>query len=159
MEASAAYDDECPIDLRPMVPADHAYVFNSMLRTVRSCGSCRGMQTSAFYGTYHDVVEGLLRSPDVAAIVACDPDDRDYICGYALLGMVGGVPVVHYAHVRGTMRGMGVFARMMATAGIGKDDPVAYGFDTNDARRIARRSYPKAVHRHDVTLAAARGAL
>ena len=58
--------DITDLSIRKITEDDEPYIYNSFLRTAQSCKSLQKMQSKAFYGIYHDVIN---------VRVLCDRDD------------------------------------------------------------------------------------
>lgn len=81
-----------PVVYRMMDASDHAFVYNSFLKSYRDSPMVRGVPNTIYFAKQHDLIELILTSPTSQAVVACNPTDPTQIYGY-LLGQA--FPAIH----------------------------------------------------------------
>lgn len=105
--------------IRPSTPADLPYVVGSWRESWRGARECHRLRESVYRGIFDElVVRGVLALPETRVTVACDDGDDDVLLGWVCYAP-GRVPVVHYGVVRHDgVRGRGLFAVLVAAAGV-----------------------------------------
>lgn len=139
MEESLPLPDVAsPFDLRPIRPQDHAFVFNSALKSFRDAPSVRSIPNSIYFEYQHKILERILASPQSICIAACNIDDTDQIFGYVLSERLAGQRVIHWIYVKHDFRGNGI-ARALEVAALESlgQGPVFFTHRTKSVERLA----------------------
>lgn len=92
--------------LRPLVPSDIPFVFNSWLKSYRESPQVVGVPNTVFYDKFHQVIEQIL--PKSVVIVAHDPEDQSIIYGYVVAEYTGRDLVFHWVYVKHPFRNFGL---------------------------------------------------
>jgi GNAT superfamily N-acetyltransferase len=90
--------------LRAVVKDDWAYILDSWKKSYRELGSEQHVPKHIYWPEQHARIEYLRMDPKVEFRIAADPEDPDFIWGWAC---VEG-PVLHYVFVRASAQGQGV---------------------------------------------------
>ena len=139
---------DLPIEIRPPIPADEAYLFRTHLDSIRVTGvAFKNHRDKIFYKYAHKVLSAIL-ARGAKVLVASAPGDTSVIYG-VLIYEPTPIPeedkegVLHWAYVKSTYRRLKVATRLIEASGI---DPnkAYYTFSTNselavNVRREAAR--------------------
>lgn len=90
------------LTLRPAVPAEHALIFATWIRTQNGTPFAKAIRWSVYARGLHHVIEALLEHVVVA-------EYRGIVVGYAALEP----DVVHYVFVKDPYRGKGIAKRLL----------------------------------------------
>lgn len=90
--------------IRPVKQDDWAYILDSWKKSYRELGSEQHVPAHIYWAEQHARIENLRRNPEAEFRIAADPEDDDYIWGWAC---VEG-PALHYVFVRASAQGNGV---------------------------------------------------
>ncbi len=127
------------IGMRQPRPTDEPFVMKSAIGYLGRCQAFGSMTSAVFNQTVARRVRELWApGSGRLCVVACLPEDEDFIVGFA----VGDpqVPLVDLLKVRQSYTGQGVASLLLAALGINQDAPAYITFTTPDYDR--RRSYP-----------------
>lgn len=102
-------DDRLLPKLRQVVQDDWAYILDSWKKSYRELGADQHVPAHLYWPEMTARIERLRENPAVEFRIAADPDDHDFIWGWAC---VEGRMIVHYVFVRASAQGQGV-ARML----------------------------------------------
>lgn len=108
---AAAAHDKLEISIRPLVKDDLAYIYDSMKKSYRELGCDGFIPKHVFWPEMHNRIESLRMNPSVEFRIATDPDDTNFVWGYAI---VENKSIVHYVFVRASAQGQGVAKRLLA---------------------------------------------
>ena len=102
------------VQMRKAEPGDVPFITNSWLKSYRSGGiGNRLVPNDVYYQMHHAILEVIL--PKGLAVVLCNPEDRDMICGWAHAETFNDGLVLHYAYVKNSLRRHGLFTKLMDT--------------------------------------------
>lgn len=90
-----------PVLLRPMVPADEAYIMATWLRDLRDADPS-GLPDDLWFPAHRAFIERLFRDRSVAIVIASAADEPTEILGY-VVAEPG--EVLEWIHVRKQLRG------------------------------------------------------
>lgn len=97
---------ELPIEIREATDADFPFILDSWRKSYREVHATRFPKIP--FGPIFDERTKRLRGR-ANWLVACAPDDRDYIFGW----ICGEPPMLHYVYVKKPYRGYGVAKRLI----------------------------------------------
>jgi ribosomal protein S18 acetylase RimI-like enzyme len=100
-----------PIMMRPYMPEDQAFLFNSWLKSFRNGTVCNNVDNSVYYTNQHIVIERLLQTSKV--IVCCNSEDPRIIYGYCVYEHIQGQFVLHYIYVKNIYRKLGLARKLL----------------------------------------------
>jgi GNAT superfamily N-acetyltransferase len=123
--------------LRPLRAADVARIFSDWLQSYHSATEVRKIPNPVYYHWHHKILESLMVDPMVAWQVAVDPANPDLIAGWACYQhFQGGAALVHYVYVARTFRRLGLASRLLATAGVPRDQGVMVTATTHAGNQL-----------------------
>lgn len=97
--------------LRPSRTNDINFVYSSWLKCYREDSPLtKYTRRRLFFEGHQKILDGLLASPQVQVIVACDGEEQDLIYGY--LAYEPGV--LHFIYVKEAFRKMGIAKQLMS---------------------------------------------
>jgi ribosomal protein S18 acetylase RimI-like enzyme len=96
--------------IRQAIEADVPFIFNSWLKSYRSMA--RTVSNPVYFEFHHKAIEALLQRSEV--LVAVNPADANELYGYIVYEVVQDVPVIHYAYVKQSFRGLGIATALAA---------------------------------------------
>lgn len=106
---AVAVDDRLAPTVRQVCKDDWAYIYDSWKKSYRELGSDQHVPKHIYWPTQHSEIEALKASPAVEFRIAADPEDSNFIWGWAC---IEGRMIVHYVFVRASAQGQGV-ARLL----------------------------------------------
>lgn len=101
-------DDKLAPSIRKVCKDDWAYILDSWKKSYRELGSEQHVPRHIFWPEQHARIESLRLNPAAEFIIAADPEDSDFIWGWACIETRQGVQVLHYVFVRASAQGQGV---------------------------------------------------
>lgn len=107
----AAADDHLAPRIRQLIKDDWAYILDSWKKSYRELGSEQHIPKHLYWPNQHAEIEFLKVNPDVEFRIAADPDDKDFIWGWACIESKA---IVHYVFVRASAQGQGVAKLLLA---------------------------------------------
>jgi len=125
--------------IRPGVETDHAFVFNSFLRSFRASPVTRFAPDAAFFSAAHDAMQALLERHTL--LVAADPGVPDEILGYLLYSPA----CVDYVYIKQKFRDNGLAKKLFNHAST-NPAVVTFPFWTLPGVKLAEhleRSFPE----------------
>lgn len=119
--------------IRPPRPDDLGFVFQTFIEGMYSGNSWlpEHISKDSFWQLYRGVLDGLFKTPGVGCWVMCLRDDPDTIVGYLVLS----AGAVHWVHVKRSFQGYGLAKRLLAQAGVKRDEATVYSHVTEAARK------------------------
>ena len=102
---TAIITDNLAPTIRSLVKDDWAYILDSWKKSYRELGCDQHVPKHIYWPEQHALIESLKLNPGVEFRIAADPDDSDFIWGWAC---VENKSVVHYVFVRASAQGQGV---------------------------------------------------
>jgi GNAT superfamily N-acetyltransferase len=108
---AAAVHDKLEPTIRGLVKDDWAYILDSFKKSYRELGADGYVPKFTYWPEMHKRIEGLRENPAVEFRIAADPDDANFIWGYAI---VEAKSIVHYVFVRASAQGQGVARLLLA---------------------------------------------
>ena len=121
-----------PVLIRQMVPGDLAYLMATGLRTLWDADPT-ALPDDLWFTAHRTLIERLLGSKSITALVACAADAPTEILGYVVAEPKECLWLVF---VRKSMRRMGLCTRLLNQAQVSSETPMA--FSTQDARKWLR---------------------
>jgi len=121
-----------PVLVRQMVPGDLAYIMATGLRTLRDADPT-ALPDDLWFNAHRALIERLLGSSKVTALVACAADAPTEILGYVI---AEAKECLWLVFVRKSMRRMGLATRLLQQAQVTATTPLA--FSSQDARKYLR---------------------
>lgn len=131
---SAAPVTERVYDIRAGEPGDHAFVFETWIRETLATRFGASMRKHVFTRGQHRLIEHLLARPAAQLVVACDPNARGTILGWALVELPD---VLHFAFTKPDFRRWGI-AHTLVASRIPTDMRLRYSHKTLDFERWTR---------------------
>ena len=101
--------------LRPLIDEDHAFLFNSFLKSYRFSPFAEKITNTIYFEDHHKLIERIIENSKV--LVACNPSDPSQLYGYILAGEEEGVLVIHFLYVKHTFRNMGIGKTLLDAVG------------------------------------------
>ena len=95
--------------IRGVVKDDWAYIYDSFKKSYRELGSEQHVPAHIYWAEQHAQIERYKANPACEFRIASDPDDHDFIWGWACVEL----PLVHYVFVRASAQGQGVAALLL----------------------------------------------
>lgn len=93
------------ITTRDRLPADTNFILATWLRGLRYGNDWFELiEPTAYFETYHKVIESLLAKPEVKVLVSCLKDDPEIILGYSVFEG----PRLHWVFVKKPWRMIGI---------------------------------------------------
>lgn len=108
--AAVAIDDKLRPTIRKLVKDDLAYIYDSFKKSYRELGSEQHVPRHVYWPHQHELIEKMLANPAVEFRVAADPEDANFIWGYAI---IEAGYIVHYVFVRASAQRQGVAALLL----------------------------------------------
>lgn len=102
---------ELPILVREAQESDVAFIFNSWLKSNRSCPFANGVDNTIYFSGQHELIERLLKTCTVK--IACNLESPDQIFGYLVYEKIDGIYTFHYAYTKEDFRGLGVARELL----------------------------------------------
>ena len=121
-------EEKLAFELRPLEESDWNCVLKSWMRAYRATRPT----WRDYYTQKHHEIE-VYRQRGALFLVACDPDDKTTIFGWACIED----PVVHFIYVKPYFRGQGI-AKALVAFGLGVTATIAYTHKTASSESIAR---------------------
>lgn len=125
-----------PIRLRPQLPEDESFIFNSWLRSYHK--RAYGAPNNVYFLGQHEVIKRRLEKSLVT--LAVDPEDGDHIYGYIVYELRDGVTAAHWLYVKFPFRRMGIatmLLRDMINKAIGVE--IVYTTQTFAGEQVAKK--------------------
>lgn len=98
--------------VRPYKPEDRNFILSTFLRGLYYGNDFYALIDKAVFMTeYKKVVEALIDSPFTSVKVACLPDDKDVVLGYAIASVDGAA--IHWGYVKAVWRDKGIFKALL----------------------------------------------
>lgn len=91
--------------VRPVCQDDWAYILDSWKKSYHDLGAEQHVPRHIYWPEIHARIEALRRKPSVEFRIAADPDDSDFIWGWAC---IEDKAVLHYVFVRASAQLQGV---------------------------------------------------
>ncbi len=107
----AVADDRLEPRIRQVVKDDWAYILDSWKKSFRELGCDQHVPKHIYWPEQHALIEHLKLNPAVEFRIASDPDDANFIWGWAC---VEGGTILHYVFVRASAQGQGVAKLLLA---------------------------------------------
>lgn len=102
--------EKLPAIIRPAIPADEAFVFDSWLNSYRNSPFSKNIRTTLYFEEHRKLIQRICAKATV--ICAVNPEDGNHIYGWACAEPEHPLPVIHYVFVKDLYRGFGV-ARLL----------------------------------------------
>jgi GNAT superfamily N-acetyltransferase len=104
--------------LRDMEGQDAPFIFSSWLKSYRESPAVRSVPNQVYYKQHHALIENIFLDPNCVAIVAHPPGEPNVIAGYLVAEKYedSGLLVVHWAYVKHSYRGQGLFRQLVEEA-------------------------------------------
>ena len=128
-------NDNCR--LRPLVEEDHAFLFNSFLKSYRFSPFAEKITNTIYFEDHHKLIERIIQNSKV--LVACNPSDPSQLYGYILAGEEDGILVIHFVYVKHTFRNMGIGKTLLDAVGHSSDNAAVYTHHTRMADRLSSK--------------------
>lgn len=97
-----------PVSIRVAELADIPFIFNSWLKSYRDAPAVKNVPNTIYFSEHHKVIEHILNAKGLMILVACNPDDRDQICGYIVGELSENDSIVHWLYCKHPFRKMGI---------------------------------------------------
>lgn len=132
MSSAVVITDELRPNIRGLVKDDLAYIYDSFKKSYRELGADQYIPRHLYWPEQHKRIESLRSNPAVEFRIAADPDDPNFIWGYAIIEAGS---IVHYVFVRQSAQGQGVATKLLA----GVPRPLVCTHWTKTAEEINRK--------------------
>lgn len=99
---------------------DEPFIYNSWLQSNKSRHP--NIPSSDYYSLYKKIIADVLYKSIV--VIACDPQDPEFIYGYAVIRPIDDVKIIHYVYVKKPFRRFGVAKKMLESQEINLRDPI-----------------------------------
>ncbi len=103
------------IAYRLMDGSDHAFIYNSALKSYRDSPMVRGIPNTIYFAKQHALIENFLADPRCLGIVACSVNDPTQIYGYLLGQSYPEGIAVHWVYVKQPFRNCGIARKLYET--------------------------------------------
>ena len=123
--------------LRPLIDEDHAFLFNSFLKSYRFSPFAEKITNTIYFEDHHKLIERIIENSKV--LVACNPSDPSQLYGYILAGEEEGVVVIHFVYVKHTFRNMGIGKTLLDAVGHESDKAAVYTHHTRMSDKLASK--------------------
>lgn len=80
------------------------------------------MPTSDYFAHYRKLIADLLYKS--ITVVACDPQDPEFIYGYAVIRPIEDLKIIHYAYTKKPFRRFGVLKQILKSQDVNLADPI-----------------------------------
>lgn len=111
MRIALTNEDVLSPKIRGLLTDDWAYICDSFKKSYRETGGEPHVPAHLFWPEITNRIENLRRNKAVEFRIAADPEDANFIWGYAI---VESGAVVHYVFVRRSAQGQGVAKLLLA---------------------------------------------
>lgn len=106
-------DKRTLVTLRDWEEGDRNFVLATMLRGLYYGDTWfREIPKDIFMAKYHEILDRILKAPQVSVIVACLREDPDVILGYTILSPNSKGSTMHWVFVKSAWRNIGI-AKML----------------------------------------------
>jgi len=102
---------ELPIEIRPIIDSDIAFIFSSWLRAYRNSYAVRDITQNVYYSEQHKIVERCITKGSTLVLSALE--DPATIYGYLNFEIVQGQFVLHFAYIKQDFRKLGLFKSLL----------------------------------------------
>jgi hypothetical protein len=126
-----------PISVRLATSDDLRFVCHSWLRAAWKDDRRRRLSWREHRQLVVPQLDSLLTRSDTMTLMAVG--DTGFLIGWLCLANPG-IPVVHYAYVKGVFRGLGVFETLCEAAGLSAESRLLYTAPGRSARKLAERA-------------------
>lgn len=127
--------EELPIRFRKAEQSDVSFIFNSWLKSFRSSRFASTLTSTIYFQEHHKVLERILSLSDIdIAYVEGDPNT---IIGYICHAVSCNIFILHYAYVKHTFRGLGIFKALLEEA---QHDPQYAGVYTHHTKAMEKQA-------------------
>lgn len=97
---------------RPYMSSDKNFIYASWLKGLYHGNDWfNEIPTNVFFKNYQGALESILERPNVEILIACLPDDKEVILGYAVLEK----NTIHWIFVKESWRKMGIAKELCST--------------------------------------------
>lgn len=129
-----------PIPVRAMRAGDRPFILATWLRGLRASNREYGrIPKRVYFPTYHAVFDGLMQRDHV--LVVTSHADPNYIHGWLCYSTsLAPLACVHWMHVKGGQRRMGLGRLLLRTAGITESSSVVRTFTNKAGDKLAARA-------------------
>lgn len=101
-------------EIRTAKPSDRDYIIKTWLDSYfLNSGFGKSVSKGIYYKYHNQMINRVYDNSKI--LVACDPNDDDFILGYVVLDYFNENDILHYAYVRKEARNCGLFKKMMMT--------------------------------------------
>src|SRR3954469_10856191 len=100
------------ISVRERKISDWGFLTSTWLKSQRK--KYRELSNLEYYDSQKERIYDLLKNAHV--LVACNPEDENHIYGYIVFSSLNGIPILHWAYTKMTLRRFGVFKKLAAKA-------------------------------------------
>jgi hypothetical protein len=79
------------------------------LKSYRDAAAVRSIPNAIYYAEHHDIIEQIFNRDGVLALVACNAEDPEQICGYSVASVSAeGVLIIHWIYSKFPFRRIGI---------------------------------------------------
>lgn len=109
-------NNSASIVYRLLDESDHAFVYNSFLKSYRDSPMVRGVPNTIYFAKQHELIENFLVDPRSMGVVACSAVDPTQIYGYILGQSIAGESApalaIHWVYCKQPFRNCGIARKL-----------------------------------------------